>query len=308
MKNLSVVIVTYNRLELLKECIDACLKQTIPFKKIIIVNNASTDGTGEYLNMIKKEKKGLIELVNSKENIGGSGGFYLGVKHVLSLKNMDYVLLIDDDAIIEKKYNEKIMKEIEKNPDNISGYSGTVKTDNIISFDHRRFLKPNYKTVNSTESDYESQYFDYEISTFCGLYISTKIISEIGLPCKEFFIWFDDTEYSLRLAKYGKIRNVNSAILNHKTKIDMGKGYCWKSYYGIRNQYVIIRKYYGKKVLLKFLLDAKIHEIGGYIYSVIKHNSYYKKVARLYIDAVHDAKHNIMGKNEKYTYKYVLKK
>ena len=55
MKRIACVIVTYNRLDLLKECVDACLNQTVKFSDIIIVNNASTDGTSKYLHINHKK-------------------------------------------------------------------------------------------------------------------------------------------------------------------------------------------------------------------------------------------------------------
>ena len=74
---LGVVIVTYNRLELLKECITACINQKEEFQKILIINNASTDGTKEYLENLQYSN---LEIINSNKNLGGSGGFWLGIK------------------------------------------------------------------------------------------------------------------------------------------------------------------------------------------------------------------------------------
>ena len=88
MKKLGVVIVTYNRLELLKECIYNCINQSYKFNKIIIVNNASSDGTEEYLRHLTYDN---VVIVTSKENFGGAGGYYLGVKEA---KKIIYYLLM----------------------------------------------------------------------------------------------------------------------------------------------------------------------------------------------------------------------
>ena len=113
---LGVVIVTYNRLELLKECVAACLKQTYEFERVIIINNASTDGTYEYLSKIKNDK---VKIVNSETNLGGSGGFYVGIENAISL-DLDYVLVIDDDAILDKEYNNEIVRYIEEDNNNVA--------------------------------------------------------------------------------------------------------------------------------------------------------------------------------------------
>lgn len=296
---LGVVITTYNRINLLKECLKACINQTYKFEKIIIVNNASTDNTSEYLEDLNKKNKDIL-IINSEKNLGGAGGFYLGLKKALK-EDVDYILIIDDDAILNKDYNERIIKYIEKKEKNISGYSGTVKTNNEIQYEHRRHLKPGFKCIDSNKTEYAKEFFDYELSTFCGLFISKKLIEKIGLPEKDFFIWFDDTEYSIRLKKYGKIRNINKAELNHKTTLSKKSGYNWKSYYSIRNQLIIIRKYFSKITLFKFIVLFKIMIIGGKFKYMITKDDYYNYVSHIYIDAINDAKKNILGKNEKYS-------
>lgn len=72
----AAVVVTYNRKELLRECLNALLNQTRPLDEIIVIDNASTDGTQE---MIAKEFP-YITYVLMSENIGGAGGFHEGMK------------------------------------------------------------------------------------------------------------------------------------------------------------------------------------------------------------------------------------
>lgn len=292
---LGVVIVTYNRKELLKECIEACFQQTVKFSKIIVVNNNSTDGTKEYLDSLKN--KNLI-VIHSKENLGGAGGFHLAIKEASSL-DLDYLLIIDDDAIIDKKYNEYIIPYM-NNDEGVLAFSGVVKTDGNIQFEHRRHMNNHFKCVNSSEEEYKKEYFDYELATFCGLYVSTKIIKKIGLPKKEFFIWFDDTEYSIRILEHTKIRNINKAELNHKTKIAINSGYNWKSYYSIRNQIIILKQYFSKFDLFRFKMNIYIHILYSNLRKILCKSSYYGTVSKMYSDALKDGLNETLGKNEKY--------
>lgn len=294
MLKLGVVIVTYNRINLLKECIEACLKQTYQFTKIIVINNNSSDDTEKYLQNFSKDDKFIIK--NLPENIGGAGGFYEGVKES-SQNDLDYTLLIDDDAIIDNKFNEEIVKNIK---DEILAYSGSVITNNKIQYDHRKILLKAFNAIDSKKEDYEKSFFDYNLASFCGLYIANKLIKDIGLPKKEFFIWFDDTEYSLRINKKSKIRNVNTAILNHKTQDSRTSGYSWKSYYGIRNQVYIYKNYYAKKYYYKYLIYLKFMSIAAKIMKILKNDNYYEKVSEIYTDALKDGKNNKYGRNEKY--------
>lgn len=84
----AVTIVTYNRLELLKECIQQVLSQTVPFSYICIVDNHSTDGTSEYLDQLAagtetvfpNAGKPEFHILHLPENIGGAGGFAKGLE------------------------------------------------------------------------------------------------------------------------------------------------------------------------------------------------------------------------------------
>ena len=111
-EDISIVIVTYNRLEWLKKSLEKVLNQTEKFKEIIIVNNASNDGTKEYLNTIKE-----IKVLNMNSNLGGSGGFYAGMKYFIDNKFEGWLTIMDDDCLIEEKFVEKILK-LKKNKKN----------------------------------------------------------------------------------------------------------------------------------------------------------------------------------------------
>ena len=99
-----IVIVTYNRLSLLKECVEHAINQTIPATKIIIIDNSSTDGTKEYLKIFKNDKRFVIS--NETENLGGAGGFAKGIR-LANQEDLEWIMLIDDDAILDYDCMEK---------------------------------------------------------------------------------------------------------------------------------------------------------------------------------------------------------
>ena len=85
-KKVDCVVVTYNRLSLLKECLEALLNQEYLLNKIYVINNNSTDGTKEYLKHFS-EKNSVIKPVNLRKNIGGAGGFNIGLKYFMKKSN-----------------------------------------------------------------------------------------------------------------------------------------------------------------------------------------------------------------------------
>lgn len=235
-----VIIVTYNRLPLLQECLECVFAQTVPFHQVLVVDNHSTDGTGEYLEQLDRPELTVLRL---PENIGGAGGFSKGLEK-LAEGDCDWILIIDDDAMIAPAYMEKIRNAVRSHP--CQAYSGTVRTEGVIDTSHRRRLKNRclMTYVPVPAEAYEKDYFLYDVSTFCGLVLKTSLIREIGLPRSEYFIWFDDTEYCLRFLKKTRIMNVCGAELNHKTVPPSRTPVtCWKNFYGFRNAIDIGRTY-----------------------------------------------------------------
>lgn len=117
--NYAVVVVTCNRVKLLEECVNAILAQIKPANQVIIVDNASKDGTEAYLASLDDRR---FKVIRSSSNLGGAGGFALAMSEV-DLEDNDFVLIIDDDAIIEKEFVSEIEKKM--NAD-VLAYSGTV--------------------------------------------------------------------------------------------------------------------------------------------------------------------------------------
>lgn len=300
MLRFSIVIVTYNRLNLLKECLSQVEKQVKKFDEIIVVNNCSTDRTkdflDEYNNMYHR-----IRVFHTKKNLGGAAGFRLGAEKVL--KTSDYVLFIDDDVMLDKYFLNNICASME---DDIYAYSGTVYTNGKIDQSHRRRIKDAIflSKEDVALSEYKKYSFEYNLSTFCGLLVSTKIIAQIGLPLGEYFIWYDDTEFSLRLNKYTKIKNINNALLNHKTQVDSENRLTWKSYYGYRNSIDMGRRH--SKIPLLYVIYRYLYHIYRMLYFTVKSLSntqlkeYYQNCMILHRDVIVDSSKHTLGKNKKY--------
>lgn len=195
-KKVGIVVVTYNRLALLKEVIDALRLQTYTDYQIIVVNNGSTDDTAKWL----AEQDDVFTI--TQENLGGAGGFFTGMKYVAE-NGYKYCWIMDDDVICDTDALAELISAINVK-DNIGfvcskvlGTDGSPMNTPIVNMDSR-----------SPITGYED-YFDLsdcnmvkvKRATFVSVLFTTEIIRKIGLPYKEYFIWGDDTEYTTRLSK-----------------------------------------------------------------------------------------------------------
>lgn len=244
----SVIIVTYNRCELLKEAVECALNQSVKPSHIVIINNASDDGTYEYLKKLNKDYKGGTSLVikTLKKNTGGAGGFYYGLKAAHRLGD-DWHVIIDDDAMLEHDFMYRISGAIKIYKD-VSCFAGKVITDGRIITDHRRNMAyPGFRFKTIPEYIYKkNKVFSCDTASFCGVVIKDSLVEIIGYPKKKYFIWYDDTEYCVRIRKYSRILVITNAVINHKTALPLmewPRHYTWKDYYGMRNRIDMVRSH-----------------------------------------------------------------
>lgn len=348
MDKAGIVIVTYNRLEKLKKAILACETQTVPPAYIIVVDNASTDGTAAYLEYWRtqpREQKASEDLDPPEEqrqpekpeqqeqpedlpdlkgirryiltlakNTGGSGGFYEGLRAAQE-QDAEWIFVADDDAYPEKDVLEKLLLFADtckkREPERKSTESGTVNerqgavhekqkavhgTPGAVHgtpgsgnrlpaalcssvfcrgrYDtwHRRRLIRRFpfflKEERIPEQEYRSAFFDLDIYSYVGCMISRTALKRAGLPCKDYFISYDDSEHSLRIKKEGRIVCIPGAIVIHDTEDGTGaktansteiansaktgnnvserpkETLSWKKYYTIRNKLLTYKKHF----------------------------------------------------------------
>ena len=117
------VVVTYNRLDLLKENINALLAQKYNDFDIMIIDNASTDGTEKYVRSIENKK---INYINTGSNLGGAGGFSFGVRKAIE-KGYDFAWLMDDDTIPAYDALDSFIKKTDKFNGEFSYLASVVK-------------------------------------------------------------------------------------------------------------------------------------------------------------------------------------
>lgn len=261
---LAAVVVTFNRKELLIKTIESLKKQSRVLDSIYIIDNASTDGTYQYLVDNKvleyekfdtdKEYKQKIEnitYIRMNSNEGGAGGFHEGIK-IAHQEGNDWIWLMDDDVCPDKEAllnYEKFILNSEKEIGALMGvrfFEGTPFSFESKEHDFENWRNLEFKkatvTVEDIKSDKLIQIYDMP---FEGPIINSRIIDKIGYPKKEFFIIGDDTDYSLRINQLAPIYMVPSVRIDRMINPYSDYVFGWKDFYTIRN-IVYINKKYGK--------------------------------------------------------------
>jgi rhamnopyranosyl-N-acetylglucosaminyl-diphospho-decaprenol beta-1,3/1,4-galactofuranosyltransferase len=243
-KNIAAVVVTYNRLVLLKETIEAIRVQSHNVDRLIVIDNGSDDGTGEWLN----SQPGLT--VVQQENMGGSGGFFTGIKLAEEL-GCDWIWVMDDDTICQPNTLERLTEKIALVEEPI-GFIGSksIWKDGAPHLMNIPAIAPSFNDRMPFNRYDQHHLLLTETTSFVSLLISTAAVRAVGLPYKEFFIWGDDQEYTKRITSAGFLGFycIDSIVL-HKTGINYFPDFyrdtvpnLWKHNYGFRNEFFMVKK------------------------------------------------------------------
>ncbi len=253
--SIAVVVVTYNRLDLLKKSVAKLFQQTKEFDKLIIVNNGSTDGTKEWLKELFQKNDKLI--VVTQENLGSSGGQYTGFKVAYEF-GFEWIWEMDDDVSARENCLEKLFNERQENlilaPLRYNS-EGKVFYNEVKSYNLSNPFK-SFWNEKISEKDLSKKLIPVQGITFEGSFFHRSLIEKIGLPEKYFFLYGDDTEYFLRARKAGyEIYILTTANLDRMLPdITQEKIHTQTRYFYIRN-IMLIDRLHGN-LLVKFLRPA----------------------------------------------------
>lgn len=286
------VVVTYNRKELLMECLESLKEQSRTLDSILIIDNASTDGTPELLlknryidyvppiglsephELISNKNQFPIHYIRMHKNIGGAGGFHEGLKRAYE-KGYDWFWLMDDDGIpspncLETMLTKKrfpIIGPLIMNNENTAELACQTSV-------FRNGKKVDILTVEDAYKVSEDKVINDYANFFAGLLLSKDVVEKIGYPRKEFFIWGDEAEYSLRAISNNfnvamvldahffhppnrvTIKYPLKGLIGHSIIADDFRSYCYH-----RNYYHIKKNYFGYKMTLLWIISETSRRI-----------------------------------------------
>ena len=259
MKKIYAVVVTYNRLELLKECLAALKAQTYKLDKIVVIDNHSEDGTADYLSTLRGDD--LFQIVTNETNEGGSAGFSRGIK-ISALEHPDWIWVMDDDSIPSPDALERLLpytlpEKVGFVNSKVVWKDGTPHVMNIPFVSKNQEQK---KLLFAGNEALQKNCQIVESASFVSLLLRGSLPWEVGLPFKEFFIWCDDAEYTERITRHGYYGLLaEDSVVLHKTAKNYSSSLytvpvsaAWKVFYGERNESFLRRR---RKGAFKFFFS-----------------------------------------------------
>ena len=217
------VVVTFNRKELLLRTLSNLYKQSSPLHSIVVIDNASNDGTNELLQHLGYLDKSNLFYHKLAYNTGGAGGFYEGTK-IAHKSDADWIWLMDDDGYPP----QTCLKMLLEYQDRYDFYGPLVLSDQDkttlsfpITLPTSKKIIRNKKQLDTFSSN--NKVLSDVLIPFNGVMLRSSLVSNIGYPFAKFFIWGDDIEYTKRAKKSGaRIATITDIEFYHPTAPSLG--------------------------------------------------------------------------------------
>ena len=241
LSSIAAVIVTFNRKDKLVKVLDSVLGQSRVPDWVVVIDNASTDGTDQFLAEYAGHERVIVQRL--AENTGGAGGFSAGMARGYEL-GADFVWIMDDDCYP----NPDCLEELE---------TGLAKAEESMGMPLPyacslvKFIDGDLCEMNNPGTTWDwgrliARGQENVLVTHCS-FVSVLfprwVLTRFGLPLKEYFIWFDDQEYTLRVTQAGPGVQVLRSVAVHDMGVNRGVNFgdvdgknIWKFRYGARNE------------------------------------------------------------------------
>lgn len=240
MNPVCIVIVTWNRLEMLKVCV-AAAKKNAHEADLLVVDNASTDGTGEWLS-----GQDGINVLSLSENTGGAGGFAAGMKWARG-RGYDWMWIMDDDVVpLEGALD--VISENAARADVIQAAKYEADGSECVfeGILDPRTMRRRRIAVSSVPA---CGFVPCNVATFEGLFVSRCAVDRVGFPDASFFYGLDDLLYGYRASEMSRFIFVPKFVLRKqidksRAKIRGRRFYSsspQSRYYHVRNYWKVMR-------------------------------------------------------------------
>jgi GT2 family glycosyltransferase len=250
-----IVLVNYNGMRFMPDCLASLQQIDEPHARIVVVDNASTDGSAAWVAARYPE----ITLIQMPTNQGITGGNNAGIQWCLA-NGCEYILLLNNDTVVEPDFLRHMLCHAD---------SRTLVVPRIYYYDNRQLLNSHighfdfWRGVNvqylygKPESPSSRQMHIVTMASTCAMLIPKAIIEDVGIMDDAYFLYYDDTDFIARAVNGGAvIKYIPNAVIYHRESSSSGG---WtvsplSMYYNTRNRLYFMFKHQRLKPILTFFL------------------------------------------------------
>lgn len=207
------VVVTYNRQELLADCLRSLADQTRRPDRVVVVDNASTDTTGDLLAELLGGWEIELDVITLTRNTGGAGGFAAGTARALEL-GADRIWLLDDDTMPTPGALAALLDVC---ADTALVASRVVWTDGRAHPMNTPRPKPGVSAVERVDAE-ALRCVPIRSASFVSVLVEAAAVRRRGLPIADYFLWNDDFEFTTRILRGRRGLLCPASVAVHHTK------------------------------------------------------------------------------------------
>lgn len=269
----AIVIVNWNKKEYLSRLLRSLSNIDYKNHDIIVVDNASTDGSQELL----KSSFPSVHLIANESNIGGAGGFNTGMRYALEKGIYKYVWLLDNDAEVTSATLPELVNVMEK--DGGVGMAGSMivnpdDRDHIVEVGlnidwNTGIVKPFME--NDELADVKEGVYEVDCVPACSALVRADALRKTSLMDERYFIWWDDTDLSLSVNRAGyKVIGDTRSLVYHPTE----KDWILINYYNNRNALLAFSKFADLRQRIKIFHRIASYSCKGILFHNLTGNKY----------------------------------
>jgi hypothetical protein len=253
----SVVVVTWQGAHLLPACLDSLRRQTVPHT-VLVVDNASTDGTGQLL----AERYPEVRVVRTGANLGFAGGVQAGLEAVVT----PYVALLNNDAVADPDWLAVLVHALDEQPDAAAVTSRMLLQDTVPPLLNNTgvvLLDTDYGADRDLRADAGTRTEADSVFGFSGgaALLRRDAVQDVGGFPRRFFLYYEDTDLSWRLRLAGwDIRYEPGAVVHHAHSATVDQTSDRFAFYNERNRLLMLTRCApaprALRALVRFLLTT----------------------------------------------------
>lgn len=275
------IVLAYNDVALTLECLATLRDQDYPNLYLLVVDNASPDGSAEVL----RRRAPDVELLEAPENLGYAGGNNLGMRHALA-KGAELLFLVNNDTRLDPHCVSALAEEIQKPP--ACGAVGpmvyTWDTWTVISSAGGEIAWEAADAINVGAGEIDRGQYPPRSVDFingCGIMVSREAIAKVGLIDENFFMYWEETDWCTRMRKAGlDVRFQPAAKMQHRAPLTWREQSPMTLYYMGRNRLLFFARHASGAQRIRALYRASRGLVHGVIQNRLDKNLSASSAAR----------------------------
>ncbi len=216
------VVVAHERRELLLASLTALAAQTRPVDLVVVVDNASTDGSADAADVLAHDLGLPVDIVRLARNTGGAGGFAAGLARAVAGHAADRAWLMDDDTVPTPGALAELLA-VDERYQWLGGARPAITASRVVWTDGRDHPmntprpRPFARRADRALAR-RAGAVPVRSASFVSMLVDASAVRRHGLPVADYFLWNDDFEYSTRLLRHGVGLSVPTSVVEHRTR------------------------------------------------------------------------------------------